>query len=363
MRYKGFLRSFDAIRARSPVDPLRPGAAYAIVQDLRMGDGSRLDELRPSAEVAEAVFGAWFDEGRVLVLGGDTEDLRGFWRKDIAAAWRPLTTIIQAFAAKGRLRRILGERDLGLVRRGDLPYPLHHGLRIEGEGVRVFVLHGHQASRFFAGRDYLEFVEDFRGRARKIGDEADLEKPDRVHRAELRLHRASLERGLVTIAGHTGRVLFGGKGAFEDLRAHIDALLRDRPEGEGKGELLSELVELYRGELRRESRRGRQPVPELETASPGALAPCLFNPGRAAERRGLSAIEIDGLDIRLVHRAQAGEVRSSLERRALRRERLPGGALRLVLAEVSLPELRERIDLLSPWAGAPAGVPEELIES
>ena len=50
---------------------------------------------------------------------------------------------------------LVGNHDLGLLRIKDHPYELSHGLVLERGRDRLFVFHGHQASKFFTRHDYL----------------------------------------------------------------------------------------------------------------------------------------------------------------------------------------------------------------
>ncbi len=54
--------------------------------------------------------------------------------KEIMNSWAGLYDILDAFAAKGRLRRILGNHDLDPLRRDDYPYDLLHSLALEWKG-------------------------------------------------------------------------------------------------------------------------------------------------------------------------------------------------------------------------------------
>ncbi len=139
MRYRKFHESFQGLRERSPIEEMRPGRRYLVISDLRMGDGGESDELQALRDVVEEALASWYLENDfILVLNGDTENLRDFWLKDIRTAWADLYAIFDRFAARARLRKILGERDLGLLRKPRYPYPCLHGLRLARENLELF---------------------------------------------------------------------------------------------------------------------------------------------------------------------------------------------------------------------------------
>ena len=126
--------SMADIAARSPFETLGPESRYVVVADLRMGDGGKKDELADAKKPLFDILGRWYlPRGYTLVLNGDIEDLRRFWLKDILAAWPELYALFDAYAELGRLRKILGERDLALMRLGSYSYELSHGFRLDGE--------------------------------------------------------------------------------------------------------------------------------------------------------------------------------------------------------------------------------------
>ncbi len=350
MRYKRFESSFAALRERSPIEIMRAGRGYVVIGDLRMGDGGKRDELEPLRGLVETVLSSWYlKRDFTLVLDGDTEDLRNFWLKDIRSAWPRLYGIFDRFAAKARLRKILGERDLGLLRKPRYPYPLSHGLRLAGDGLELFILHGHQAFRHFAGRDYRDFVTDYLENPRRIRDEGDTTDPDRVCRAEKRLYRGSVERGIVTIFGHSGRRLFEARDEGESLRSLIERLLRESNFGYGDSPYtVDAMIKLYKERYREIERGGSAPL-GLEEGEGGSPAPCLFNPGLAAGRRGMDAIELEEGTIRLVRWTRSGRQEAGSEAAAGEVRSLEGPSfVRLVQAEAELGGLAERIALFRP---------------
>ncbi len=348
MRYRAFFESFRGLHDRSPQERLSPCSRYVIVSDLGLGDGRNHDRAAPRRDLVEAVLGAaYLPEGYTLVLNGDAENLRSFWSKDIAEAWRRIFALLDEFAAQGSLRRLLGERDLGLVRKARPRYRHIHGLRLLWREFELFVLHGHQACRFFAGRDYRDFVNSYIDKPRRIRDAEDLKDPRRLHNAELRLYRASRELGIATIFGHTGRTLFESRTRRDELRASMDSILAGEAGREGSDAgVLEALLRLQEEKNARFHGGSRDMAPSLATGEEGSLAPCLFNAGRAVRRSGLNLIEIEGGALRQIRWTDDRRPHRSLAARSLRVETLEGcGVRRHVLREVELDSLRQRLGL------------------
>jgi hypothetical protein len=349
------------IAARSPFETLGAESRYIIVADLRMGDGGRKDELAIAKKSLFAILGRWYlPRGYTLVLNGDVEDLRGFWLKDILAAWPEMYALFDVFAERGRLRKILGDRDLGLLRLASYPYELSHGLRLDGERNSVLVLHGHQATPPYSGRDYLsDYIQHWLGSSKRskpgILDETGRER----FKAEQRLYRAASSLGMVTIQGHTRRPLFESLTNRDSVRAEVERLLR---EGDplGRGSTVDALVDVYR----RESRKG---APARPYARSGAgyderaiASPCLFCPGRVLGARSLRVLEIEGDSLRLARWARAEGRKAGRKSAeplgpaspAVAPQRLEGSPYaRFEIRSSSIRGLLERVDLLASSEG------------
>ena len=163
MRYKEFPASFRGLLETCPAEVPGPGSRYVIMSDLHMGDGgSRDDLIRNRALVRAALRDYYLPSGRTLILAGDIEELQKFGPEEIARAWAPVYAILDEFAARGRLRKIVGNHDLGLLKASGHPYELLHGLSLVFGPHRLFCFHGHQASKFFVKYNYLsDFIVRF----------------------------------------------------------------------------------------------------------------------------------------------------------------------------------------------------------
>jgi UDP-2,3-diacylglucosamine pyrophosphatase LpxH len=351
MKFSDFLNSFGEFLDSSPALELDDSMRCVFLSDLHMGDGGESDDLRHNRALAASVLARWYlDRDYTLILGGDVEDLQKFSQAAIRRAWPDLYEIFDAFAARGRLRKLVGNHDLALVRESEPRYELSHGLALKRKGRTLFCFHGHQASRLFAKHMYIsDFVVRYLAKPLKIKNQSVAEDSRQKFKAERRIYRASKQLGLVSICGHTHRPLFESLSKYDSLRWAIEELLREYPSSSlERKQKIASLVVLYRGECERLGRKElRWGLSKSLYEEKSLLIPCVFNSGCATGRHGISAIELGGGSISLVHWATEGAARPYLREEALREDRLESTLFtRYQLKEADLDYVFARIDLL-----------------
>lgn len=350
MKKKEFTASFSRLVDESPIERLDENGRYVFLSDLHLGDGGRRDDMEHNRVLMENVLERWYlPRGYTLVLNGDIEDLNKFPLAVVRAAWPRLYAIFDAFAADGRLRKIVGNHDLDLLQERDYPYPLLHGLTLEKDGRRVFVCHGHQASRFFVKYDYLsEFIVRYLAKPLRIKNSSISGDSRRRFMTERRIYRAARSLGVVVIAGHTHRPLFESLSKYDSLRWSIEELLREYAISDAvQRRRLAELVGIYRSELERLSRKELRRDRSRSLYGEGPLlVPCLFNSGCATGKNGITVLEIDRLSISLHHWAGVGATRPYIAKEALYVDPIDGGFARYTIKSESLDQIFARIELL-----------------
>jgi predicted phosphodiesterase len=316
-----------------------------------MGDRGASDDLEPNRELALTALGRWYlERGYFLILGGDIEDVQKFGLDPIRKAWGDLYELFDAFSGRGALRKLVGNHDIALIREKDYRYPIYHGLRLEREGRTLFCFHGHQASNLFIKHGYLgDFVVRYLAKPLKVKNSSVSGDSRKRFKAERRIYRASKKLGIVSICGHTHRPLFESLTKYDSLRWSIEELLREYPGSppERKAKIAM-LVDLYRSECERlgkgELRWGLSKSLYEEKA---LLIPCVFNSGCATGKNGITAIEIEGGNIGLVHWAKQGKPRPYLLEEALCKDEIAGtDVARYLLRQAPLDQVFARIDLL-----------------
>jgi UDP-2,3-diacylglucosamine pyrophosphatase LpxH len=351
MSSSDFLASFFEFLGASPRLAIDDDSRYVFLSDLHLGDGGKSDDLEPNRELATTVLARWYlDRGYTLILGGDIEDLQKFKQKRIREAWGELYGIFDAFAERGALWKLVGNHDLGLLREKEQPYRLHHGLRLERKGRTLFCFHGHQASRLFADYMYLsDFVVRFLAKPLKYKNASISGDSRQRFKAERRIYRVSKQLAMVSICGHTHRPLFESLTKYDSLRWSIEELLREYPASSGdRRNRIAQLVGLYSSEFERLGKKERRwGLSKSLYEEKSLLIPCVFNSGCATGKHGMTAIEIEGGRIGLVHWAEEGRARPYLLEEALLKDKIEGSPFsRYLLKQADLDYVFARIDLL-----------------
>ncbi len=351
MKFKEFLASFSAFLSECPREEIARDSRLVFLSDLHMGDGNGRDDLVHNRDLLETLLSRRYLEREfTLVLNGDIEDLSKFRYSDIRTAWASLYEIFDAFARAGRLRKIVGNHDLGLLRIRDYPIDLIHGLVLEHGSDRIFAFHGHQGSPFFTNHDYIShFVVRYLAKPLAIKNAGVDDHGKRRFRLERRLYRASQALGVASVIGHTHRPLFESRSKYDSLRWAIEELVAEYPcAAEARREEIAGLVGLYRAEL---ARLGRK---ELSRDLAGSryhreriLAPCLFNSGCATGRNGITALELEDGALSLVQWTGSAGPKPYVRQEALETEPLEGTPnVRYLLRRADLDHVFARIRLL-----------------
>jgi UDP-2,3-diacylglucosamine pyrophosphatase LpxH len=339
------LASLAPLGERAPVRRLARGERVVVFSDLHLGGGGRRDDFLPNGELLSAALRRYYLPGRfTLVLNGDVEELYRFRLPQIRRQWAGFYELLEEFARRGRLERLVGNHDAELAVRGD-PYPaprLLESLRLERGRGSLLLFHGHQASfiqtRFIGLVSVvLRYVANPLG-IRNWSLARSNRRRFRVERKVYGFARASRQ---VVLIGHTHRPLFESLSKLDRLRFRIENLCRQIPSASiRRRPALERELALRKQELERLlAKRGRDPGGSLYDSP--LLVPCLFNSGCCIGKRGLTGLEIADDSIALVHWLDSN-------RGQRRGEPLAGTPfLRLVLEQEPLDYLFTRVRLLS----------------
>jgi hypothetical protein len=344
-----FSKGLVAQMRSAPALPVKSASRIVILSDLHMGDGSSNDDLRRNGELLATVLDRYyFARGSTLVLNGDVEDLQKFPLKRIRAAWGGLFAIFDRFAREGRLHKIYGNHDEGLLESSRYPYPLYPGLRLEWEERTLYAYHGHQASGFITKHN------DIAGAAIRyifhtlgIRNRSPSQDSNRRYGVERKIYEFSRRTGVVSVIGHTHRSLFETLSKYDRLRYEIERLCIEYCEAEAARRTeIEEAVAVYKEEFGRMGRRDRRRGRGLYGRD--IILPCLFNSGSAVGKKGVTAIEIEDERIALVYWFEEGKARRYLSLEAGPAAAIEGTPFRRVsLASKSLHDVFARMDLLA----------------
>ncbi len=345
-------RELDRLYEKAPVLRLGANDKLVIFSDLHMGDGGTRDEFVPNSELFLAILRRYYQEqGFILVLNGDIEDLAGFSLASIATRWLEVFQAFAEFAARDALYKLAGNHDLGLLRRRptDLPFPVAESLRVEINEKRLWIFHGHQVSRLdWAYEAMGTFLQRWILRPLGIGNYTVARSASRRFHVERRAYLHARARRMLAVIGHTHRPLFESLSRLDTVKIEIENLCRSYSTADGAerrelekrmGRLKREFIE----QQRRDPRRQRSENLYHE----GPLLPCLFNSGSGIGRHGITAIEIAAGRITLAIWSDRRRSDKYVEAAGFEPQRLAGSDYwRVVLKSDDLDYIFARIELL-----------------
>jgi UDP-2,3-diacylglucosamine pyrophosphatase LpxH len=353
--HAGINRVLELLLRKAPAISLDDSSRVVVFSDLHIGDGGRNDDFMHNAHLFETLLERYYlKRSFSLVLNGDIEELMKFPCSSITNAWAGLYELFLRFRQSGFFWKIYGNHDLGLIDEKDYPLSpwLVESLALRYGNDTILLFHGHQASPFLKtpfsiiGRPLFYFLR-YIARPAGIRNYSVSYKSRKRYAIEKAVYEFSNRAGIISIIGHTHRPLFESLSKVDYLNYRIEELCRcyssadcdRRLEIEEEiGHLKDELDSCYRKGFRKSIRSGRYG---------NITIPSIFNSGCAIGKRGITAIEIEGGQIKLVY-WHNGKASASIphDRRELE-ELGSSGYSRVVLNEDRLDYVFSRIRLLA----------------
>jgi predicted phosphodiesterase len=288
----------------------------AIISDVHLGDGGSADDLVENEETFLCALDHYREEGYKVILLGDIEELWQFDLGNIAA--RYWDTVYRRMRALGptRLFRVYGNHDSewgGLVdpatdtSAGPAYAPEALKLRDVRGDVSFLLVHGHQGSidadkatwfaRFFVRLfRYVEPLAKLTG----LYGHGSATRSQVTKDYERIMYGWAKGAKVILICGHSHRAIFASKSYADTLRDQIAELKAEIIANPTKLRLIIEntkKIDRLERMWEEESDRGRDIDPAEEGREP---LPCYFNSGCALYTSGITALEIEGDEIRLV---------------------------------------------------------------
>ena len=298
-------RKLERLLTETPGVPVDNASRFVIISDLHLGDGGGNDDFRSNAEILQAMLrGYYMPGGHHLVLNGDIEELHKFSLDQVRERWSRLFDTFRNFYTENGFSKIYGNHDYSLRPEAYMEdqFPAREALHLEYHGHSMLIFHGHQASRWEPGiHGFARFVLRNLGKPLRIPNYSVALSNRRRYRVERRIYEFARSRRVMAVIGHTHRPLFESLSKIDSLKLKIEAFCRLFPEaGEERRRLLEERIGHYKEELRQLLRK-RRPGSDGSLYDLDVLVPCLFNSGCGIGRSGITALEIVGGRIQLVH--------------------------------------------------------------
>lgn len=360
-------RALERVYATSQELRIDDNARIVIFSDLHMGNGSWTDDFLHNGEMFREVLARrYYEDDSTLILNGDVEELQRFSRRSIAERWQSLYALFRAFHQEGRLIRIVGNHDLANL--GDMDCfgseEPREGVTLNCKGNRLFILHGHQPLwKYERFNRWIGYVLKYLLNPLKIKNRTVAHNSRKRFVTEKRVYEFARSRGLLAIIGHTHRPLFESLSKVDVLRFEIEQRCQEYPTAP-KARRLAIRTEIDRlqQELLHTNRNVKTEAARRSLYNADFVVPCLFNSGCVLGKRGMTALEIRGGRICLVHWFDALRNRNALRRHPSARNLTGTSYYRVVLKEDSLDYVFSRIGLLggillgTPSATEPAPV-------
>jgi predicted phosphodiesterase len=344
------LANLQNLLETAPVHKLTPEEKVVVFSDLHIGNGSERDDFYRNGEMFQAILDSYYLDGRyTLVLNGDIEDLHRYPLKKILAGWPGLYARFREFARRNALYKVVGNHDSELTTWQDVGFTTTlPALRLEYQNNTMLVYHGHQASTLFTKyNDLLGFLLRYVATPLHIRNHSVSHHKRKRYSIEKLVYGFSSANKIMSLIGHTHRPLFESLSKVDFNKFRIEQLCRKyTTAAQQEREKIEREIRLFREDLLKARNNKNGTTSSLYNEN--LMVPCIFNSGCAVGKRGLTAIEIEGAVIRLVHWFDQRRSRKHFEFSEYSPRQLKGSDFyRAVLKEDSLPYIFTRINLLT----------------
>jgi UDP-2,3-diacylglucosamine pyrophosphatase LpxH len=291
---------------------------YVIFSDHHKGDGSGADDFKKNAPLYDSALSFYQEQGYRLIVLGDNEELWENSYRRVHSQYQSLITreISMAPSGKNRKRiRIWGNHDKEVSLRSFARSIRKLRIQILDTvdyreslclGQDIFLVHGHQG-RFFEDKAWkisrwaVQLVWKTIQNILHIGIDGPAENFRLREDLERKYYHWAKAHKVLLVCGHTHQAIFGSLTHFDRLQISVFELetkQKDAPPGE-KDKIRQEIAQkekIIAGILLR-----RMGIPPKSFEKPASRAvPCYFNSGCCGFTNGITCIEIDKGQIRLI---------------------------------------------------------------
>lgn len=289
---------------------------YVIFSDFHLGNGGAADDFHENEDALIMGLRDYYKNGYTLILLGDVEELWQFDLDEIVKKYN--NTVYKEINKFGvaRIYRIFGNHDRefgGVVdpikfKSGSTGTAIEALKMKDASGiVKMLLVHGHQgstesdkntwSSRFFV-RTFraVEPIAKFLG----LYGEGSATKSQIPSDYERILYNWAKRNKVILLCGHSHRAIFASKSYTDRLQDQIYDLqyeIQQSKDNEKKIKKLLEKITEKNKDMAYEGSKGRAIDPTEKNRRP---KPCYFNTGCGLYTDGVTAIEIDNDEIRLV---------------------------------------------------------------
>ena len=309
---KFFIEEYlDSLLNNSQIVKINSKSKIVIFSDLHMGRRNRKDDfLLNSSMFMYLLENYYLPRGYTLILNGDIEELQRFPFYKVKEKWQDLYALFDKFDSEGKFYKIIGNHDSELYKYNDadINNRLFEAIILDFEGNSILVFHGHQASvSFILTTKFVRYGLRYIAQPLGIKNFTRSYNSTRIHKLEQFIYEFSSKRKIISIIGHTHRPLFESLSEVDLLRYKIENLLRSYPERNSddptrtKREYIENKIRKYKGQIEKIYKGNHEYGFRSSLYNRELVIPSIFNSGSVIGKNGLTAIEISGRNISLVH--------------------------------------------------------------
>ena len=343
----------DRIFETSPVIDIDENSKFVILSDMHIGRRRLRDDFLKNSHMFMYLLNNYYIKNNYrIILNGDVEELQRHSLRRIKEAWPDLYQLFENCSRQGILYKISGNHDEDLYsqRHTDFNKNLLDGLRLNYKGNTLFVFHGHQASLYYlASARFLKVMLKYVAQPLGIKNFTRSHDNKKVHNTEKIVYEYSKKRKIVSIIGHTHRPLFESLSEVDLLRFNIENLLREYSAASSRRKKqVADEIRKYKNELSVIFQENHEYGFRSSLYTQEVTIPCIFNSGCVIGKRGMTAIELSGGNISLIHWFDRERNVKNYNYREEKIERVGRSSYyRMVLKTDSLKTVFNRIKLLT----------------
>lgn len=303
MKAQLIFENLDYLYQTAPSKKITNRDSVVIFSDLHMGNGKKeRDDFLHNSELFKYVLKHYYLQNNFqLFLNGDIEELQKFSFDVVQSKWNDVYQLFEEFNTKNRLFRIAGNHDFELFL--EEKYNILPALKLIYKNDTMFMFHGHQASAFLEKyNEFAGFFLRYMVRPLPVRNNSTAYDSKRKYRVEKKVYSFSNKNKIVSIIGHTHRPLFESLSRIDYLKFKIEQLCRVYPKARRKLKRMIETdIKYYKNELEHSYLKDKKLGKRSSLYNSNIIVPCVFNSGCAIGKRGVTALEIHGGKIYLVH--------------------------------------------------------------
>ena len=332
---------------------VKDGDKWVIWSDLHLGDGSKRDDFAPNGNMFYRVLVEhYYEQNFHVVLNGDVEELQKFALKKIVMRYRDIYKVLQKLHRQNKLFKLYGNHDFKLSKLKKQPFgiPVREALKLDFHQDTLLLFHGHQAN-YLANTfpPLIDFILRFVATPLGFKNYSVAHNTRKKFNLEQYYYDFAMRNKILALIGHTHRPLFESRPKIDSLKIEIDHMCRLYTKSTPKKRMeLEERIKDFKLELVKlqNMQKGKYEYASLYHLDP--LVPCLFNSGCAIGPSGITSLEIEGGDIRLVYWFDSQRSKKYFDMADPPPEQLPdSNYYRVVLKSEPLDYIFSRVRLLS----------------